>query len=64
MHSLLLATRKGLFVAEPTGGAYAIDRGHFVGHNQSPAMVASTDRGESWSVASNYLPPVYAVTFA
>ena len=27
-------------------------------------VFASTDRGESWSVVSNYLPPVYAVTFA
>ena len=27
-------------------------------------LFASTDRGDSWSVVSNYLPPVYAVTFA
>ncbi len=43
MHSILISTRKGLFVAN---------------------VFASTDRGESWSVVSNYLPPVYAVTFA
>jgi hypothetical protein len=27
-------------------------------------VFASPDRGESWSVVSNYLPPVHAVTFA
>jgi photosystem II stability/assembly factor-like uncharacterized protein len=27
-------------------------------------VFASRDRGESWSVVSNYLPPVHAVTFA
>jgi photosystem II stability/assembly factor-like uncharacterized protein len=26
-------------------------------------VFASTDRGDTWSVVSNYLPPVYAVTF-
>ena len=27
-------------------------------------VFASRDRGDSWSVVSNYLPPVHAVTFA
>jgi photosystem II stability/assembly factor-like uncharacterized protein len=27
-------------------------------------VFTSTDRGDSWSVVSNYLPPVHAVTFA
>ena len=27
-------------------------------------VFASSDRGESWSVVSNHLPPVHAVTFA
>ena len=27
-------------------------------------VFASGDRGESWHVVSNYLPPVHAVTFA
>jgi photosystem II stability/assembly factor-like uncharacterized protein len=27
-------------------------------------VFVSTDRGDSWSIVSNYLPPVYAVTFA
>jgi hypothetical protein len=27
-------------------------------------VFASRDRGESWSVVSNYLPPIHAVTFA
>jgi hypothetical protein len=26
-------------------------------------VFASRDRGDSWSVVSNYLPPVHAVTF-
>lgn len=43
MHALLISTRKGLFVAEPRDGAYAIDRGHFIGDNVSLAMVDPRD---------------------
>jgi photosystem II stability/assembly factor-like uncharacterized protein len=43
MHTLLISTRKGLFVAEPRGASYAIDRGHFVGDNLSLAMVDPRD---------------------
>jgi photosystem II stability/assembly factor-like uncharacterized protein len=43
MHSLLISTRKGLFVAEPSAGGYKLERGHFVGDNLSLAMVDPRD---------------------
>ena len=42
-HSLLISTRKGLFVAEPAGAGYKLERGHFVGDNLSLAMVDPRD---------------------
>lgn len=39
MHPILVSTRKGLFVAEPTAGGYRVTRGHFIGDNISLAMV-------------------------
>ena len=43
--------------ARSTDGAFAF--GSTTGN-----VFASRDRGDSWSVVSNYLPPVHAVTFA
>ncbi len=39
MHLLLISTRKGLFVAEPQGDGYRVERAHFVGDNVTLAMV-------------------------
>lgn len=39
MHSILISTRKGLFVAEPEAGTYHVTGGHFIGDNVSLAMV-------------------------
>ena len=39
MSSILISTRKGLFVAEPAGGTYRVTGGHFIGDNVSLAMV-------------------------
>jgi hypothetical protein len=50
--SLLISTRKGLFVAEPKGGGYAIDRGHFVGDNLSLAM--ADPRDGAWYAALDH----------
>jgi hypothetical protein len=36
---LLISTRKGLFVAEPSGDSYRVTRGHFIGDNVTLAMV-------------------------
>jgi hypothetical protein len=33
MSSLLVSTRKGLFIAEPSGSEYRVQRGHFIGDN-------------------------------
>ena len=39
MSSMLISTRKGLFVAQPAGGTYKVTRGHFIGDNVTLAMV-------------------------
>ena len=39
MHLLLISTRKGLFVAEPSGDTYRVVRGAFLGDNVTLAMV-------------------------
>ena len=39
MSTILISTRKGLFEAQATGGAYRVIRGHFIGDNVSIAMV-------------------------
>jgi hypothetical protein len=39
MQSIVISTRKGLFVAEPSGSSYKVTRGAFVGDNVSYAMI-------------------------
>lgn len=38
MSTILISTRKGLFEAQASGGAYSVTRGHFIGDNVSVAM--------------------------
>jgi hypothetical protein len=51
MHVLLLSTRKGLFIAEPEGGSYRIQRAAFVGDNVTLAMA---DPRGGWYAALNH----------
>src|SRR5688572_1573275 len=38
MSTILISTRKGLFEAQATGGAYRVTKGHFIGDNVSITM--------------------------
>src|SRR5262249_10023838 len=52
MQSILVSTRKGLFVAEPSGASYTVTRGAFIGDNVSIAMVDPRD--QTWYAALDH----------
>jgi hypothetical protein len=53
MQSILISTRKGLFIAEPSGSGYKVTRGAFVGDNVSIAMVDPRPNG-GWYAALDH----------
>src|SRR4051794_33391918 len=51
--SILVSTRKGLFVAEPHGNGYRVTRGSFIGDNVTNAMV-DPRAGGTWYAALDH----------
>src|ERR1043165_7446133 len=53
MQSILVSTRKGLFIAEESGASYKVTRGAFVGDNVSCTMVDPRGGG-TWYAALDH----------